>query len=112
MNILEYLTVAKVIARPKEDILKGFDNRLIVDTGDKDKDYCLEPLDEPEKFLCWLTKRLLEWEDIKGFAVFYGLPYNSIKGECLDVAIPLDWLTSPLTLPEKVGEYIKWRDEK
>lgn len=62
----------------------------------------------------WLLERMTEWEELKKFCEYHG--FSCV--ESIDIEkpiwyfIPLDWLTSPTILPEKIGEYIKWRDEK
>lgn len=61
----------------------------------------------------WLLERLPEWEDLEDFAEYHGFKvYGKGAGGTLWYYIPMNWLTSPSILPEKIGEYIKWRDEK
>ena len=73
----------------------------------------------------WLLERLPEWEELEDFMRWADIPtycqgkklaegcfiVNSIDAPRIHL-LPLDWLTSPSVLPEKVGEYIKWKDEK
>lgn len=61
----------------------------------------------------WLLERLPEWEDKEGFKEYYALIWAAPKrGGKYVYWLPWVWLTSPTILPEKLSEYIKWRDEK
>ena len=107
MSIDDYFAVTKAVARPNENIGIGFEGRLVVTPdGKMEKAYFLNPTKKPEKFLCFILARLPEWEDRQKFRAFHGLPQF-----WMGMVIPLDWLTSPSILPEKLGEYIEWRDK-
>ena len=65
-------------------------------------------------FMCWLLERLPEWEELKEFCDYHGYLYEETLNaeKPIRFYIPVQDLTSPSTLPEKVGEYIEWRDKK
>lgn len=59
-----------------------------------------------------LLERLPEWEEVEEFLIYHKIPTVPVEtGSTLyRMVLPLHWLTSPSILPEKVGEYIKWRE--
>lgn len=65
----------------------------------------------------WLLERLPEWEDFYNFLTWLKVDMDK-EDEWANMSPEITMvhlfklLTSPSILPEKVGEYIKWRDEK
>lgn len=120
MTVDEYVKVVEAVLRPNEKIANVITdgstnkggiriNTLAIHDGKEIAFLWLTTHDNPEKFLCFLLERLPEWEDFEGFLKYLGLYKISNKHAWL---IPIQYLTSPSILPEKVGEYIEWRDKK
>ena len=74
-------------------------------------------IDQTWDFTGFILERLPEWEDLEGFLDYQQIPYEKHDGSGLNLPdwttyyLPLRWLTSPSILPEKVSEYMKWKDE-
>lgn len=111
MDIEKLVEVGRELCKPDEQI-KNADAEIIICQENGDWLYSFSLHEGLWPFTGWLLERLNEWGHLGEFAQYHNLEHSAPNlHRHLIVLIPIDWLTSPSILPEKVGEYIKHREE-
>lgn len=111
MRIDKLVEVGRELCKPDEQVENAGTEVIICQkSGDWERLFAMPS--DLWAYTGWLLERFPEWEGLRGFQAYHASkkepPYYT---HFYDV-VPLDWLTSPSILPEKVGEYIEWRDGK